>query len=714
MKLQTLGLLRERFFSDIPAPGTALDNLLTSLIGGKTYLSEDLTFLRDVAQISQSPVDDTYDEVVLTLDTELQKLRGILPTEEDFSYIKPIRTIKNRFDEFNLTTGIPRFQGGNGLTRRTYSWYSVYPSTSSLPEMFDSSVFTNITPVFTDTFWGRGNISFASGVMSPALTGLGGIQVFSGFFRPTQSGIHRFNILSTTTGGVVVELANDESVNMLTSTTYFVPTSSSQGNDLSIATQPLEKFRFYNIRIYFLRSPENVESDPTHNASLKLVQPISTSSVNFYYDFLYDENYLSNISGELIDFYDNKLPMGGTNFHTHDENQVESFAIGGKSFSDYKEVLTTKRLIISYTPPKLYSTVVATKTGALIQGTNYITGIANTADIRVGDLILNGSKDLPDFTYVKEVVNSTTVFTTKNILVSHSTDTLFFIDHRGLKGYTQNYNIFTTPTHYLTPSAYKGEAYKPKDVILHKDINDTNVYTTISAISSDGSIFISSSFLQTPSNNEPVLLYYRGGIRNLALSSYCTSDNNLQLVSANTTLYADANTDILTIDSDNIIDYDGNKIDINILATTNSSLSAYKVNYSTAIPDDTYITAIYDTNKITLSKLLIEPISDQSTLIISLSTPTMPVSGAPKYECFVPTVAAAPFFTVSAGIETPPMSSIDISNRTLTVEAILYEDNASTSRIKTTPLQPRLNALIPIKDRDGLTLFLIASAIPES
>ena len=712
MGIQTQGLLRNKNFGDIINPTIALNNLLTTLASGAVYLKDDLDFLENISQIDQSEVDNTLgNQEFISLDSQLAKLLNIVKLNENSEIIRPVSTLKNRFDSLNLTIGEPRFQGGNGLTRRTYEWSSVYPSITSIPVEFDSNVFEDgPLPVETDIFWGRGSISFKTTLMARSLNKIEGIQTFTGFLKPYQSGEHRFIIRSGSNGGVVIELTNEKGQSMLSSPIYYKPNFDNP-TGLNTTTFPLEKFKFYNIKIYFLRSPETVKRDLKHQASISFYQPVLfNTNGTFYYDFLYDESYLSNLKGKLGNFYDNKLPIMGTNFHSYDNN-VEQFSVGGGAPASYKAMLTTGALTVNYTPPKLYSTTVIAKTGNLAASRNYITGINDTSDIQVGNLVLNGSKNLSSFAYVQEIINESSVFLTKDSPVSMSYEPLYFVKHKGLKGYTQDYSISNTTSLSVFKgiTKYRGDAVKPRDVVLHNSLT-VGGFTSVSAISSDGSIIVNRPFLNTLTTNQPLVVYYRGGIDNISLDGYCTGGNVLQLVTARTTADSSPGTSTLTIDPNSIFDYEGNRISVAYLATTNAAISAYQVNYDAAIPNNTRIINSSG-NTITLSKNLDQAIRSGTALNISLSTPSRPALSAVRYECFPPGETVSPFVGTTQGLATPAMSGVDIKLKTATFNNFVFIDNDTVANTNTIPngTTPNINALLTVKDINDLTLFLIAS-----
>jgi hypothetical protein len=356
-----------------------------------------------------------------------------------------------------------------------------------------------------------------------------------------------------------------------------------------------------------------------------------------------------------------------------------------------------------------YSLTVVETTGRLRQGTNYIDNISDTSDIRVGDLVLSHTKVLSDFTYVKEVIDTGSVFLTKEIPVSVNNETLYFIDHRGLKGYTQDYSVINGDIRAFRINDYKGDLYKPKDVIIHSDLGNS-VYNTVTLLSSDGSMIIQESFSSlTPTNNQPLLFYYHSGIKNISLSGYCVGN----IFSTRTILNASLGANTLSIDADNIYNYQGDRVDIRSLSSDDIALSAYGIKYDDiSIPIDTYITAVSpDDNTITLSNPITEIIRADSVLSISLSTPYNSTNLF-KDECFAPGGSPSPFKTTDIGLTTPAMSGIDIGSNTVAFNSLILNNINTQANVQQAPLNGQVNALIPIRDINNTSLFLIASTSP--
>ena len=108
-----IGLRRDQNFADLTSPTNALENLLDKLIDdtGSTFLASDLnaianTFAEgltnsDYLKIAQSSVETTTpDGTTLPFDPRI--------------------TYQNRLDKIQIFSGIPRLNGGDGLTANNY------------------------------------------------------------------------------------------------------------------------------------------------------------------------------------------------------------------------------------------------------------------------------------------------------------------------------------------------------------------------------------------------------------------------------------------------------------------------------------------------------------------------------------------------------------------------------------------------------------------
>ena len=138
-----IGLRRDFNFSDLSDPKEALNNLLDTLIDdvNSTFISEDLDAIRNV--FAEGLDSDGYQKVVGSA-VETTDNNGINQA------IIPRITYQNRLDKFEVISGEPRLNGGNGLTANYFNEDQVQNTTE---------VFTGISTggaIPSDNFLGRG------------------------------------------------------------------------------------------------------------------------------------------------------------------------------------------------------------------------------------------------------------------------------------------------------------------------------------------------------------------------------------------------------------------------------------------------------------------------------------------------------------------------------------------------------------------------------
>ena len=691
-QIETFGLVRDNNLADIADATSSLSYMLTQLVG-KSYTSFDLDFLRDISTYSQ-------------LSIQLPKIRNIILTDilspTLSKPIRPLVTFKNRLDRYKIVTGEPNFHGGSGLTCNYYSWSQIYPSLVNLPTTFNKGVFDGKQSAFTEIFWERGVIDYGDTVTS-AVTTAEGIVKYTGFFKPVATGRHSFGINSDTTGSVIIELTDLNGNNVLITNNKYTPGS----GGVTIITKALEKFKFYNISIYYFKSPNQVITTPRNILSIYLQTPILRTGL--LYNYLYDENYINKSTGTFGNYYNNKLPLGGTNFFDKTTAGAEYYSLGGNLSADYKALLTRGKIIINYKPPKLYTDVVKEKPGiALNAGEILITDIPDTSDLRVGNLVLNSSKTLNPFTYIKEIVDSTTVLLNLSAPTSHSSNTIYFIEQKGLKGYTLGYTPDVSLSAFKNLSSFNGDplVYREGDVVISKN-NSATGYTRISGTPTSSLVKLDNYIVNT-GHTDFLLFYYKSGLQNITLNGYCSGSSVLPIL--NTTNSVSVSTGSSTIYINDLYDYDGKQVNIQDLVTTDVNISAYRIDYAlneAAISYNTYITNVDSVSKaITLSKPTVGVIKAGNSILISLSTPSNPASNNPKYVCFAPGDTSAPFIATLNGIETPSLSSINLNRLAIEFKALKIQDTDSSSIIDIADVTPSYSKTLRVTDSKGTPLLL--------
>ena len=684
-QIETYGLVRDKNLSDVRNPQGALTHLLTQLVG-KQYTSEDLEFIKNL-----SVYNDLNEKLTKIADIVIDNINTNAPT-------RPLITFKNRIDKYKLITGEPNFFGGRGLVCRYYNWDAIYQTETSLVTPFVSSVFDNKIPAQTEIFWERGNIDFGPNI-STNINKPTGIATYTGLFKTTITGEHVFRVNSASTGNIIIELTNMDGDNYIVTSNRYDPFT-----PIEIKTKVLEKFTFYKIKIYWFKSPDLTTSNPSNILDIRLKLPYTNSFIGLHYGYLYPEGYNERNIGAVGDFYTNKLPTGGTNFFDKRADDTENYSLGNGLSADYRALLTRGRVTINYTPPKNYTDAVTSKADVNLSASSIIiTGIPTTNDIGVGNLVLSQSKTIPPFTYVKDIVNGNTVSLNKELTANANNDTLYFIDQKGLKGYILNY----TPNVALSAFESLGQLYGDEKNLAAGDVvisdNNTTNYTRISSVLT--SSIVLNKTIRNIGHTDFVLFYYKSGLQNLSLDGFCAGVGSLPVL--NGISKTDTLNNSTTISINSLVDYEGKKVNLANLQTTNTAISVYRIDYSGGIPNNTYVTAVNaPAETITISQPTVGVIKSGSSILFSLSTPLKPATDTPKYTCFAPGDTSAPFFASLDGIETPLLSSIDMGLKILEFKSLNLIDSTNSAVSGINPNTATFNNKLRVTDSNGRSLDL--------
>ena len=179
-----VGLRRDNNFGDLSDPTEGLNNLLDTLIDdvGATFISEDLDAIRNV--FASGLTSSEYRNFIGSA-VEETDINGINNT------VFPRITYQNRLDKFEVSSGIPRLNGGNGLTAKYFNADQVENI-----DVAGSDIFTGITTggtIDSDTFWEAGQFEYTGKIHPQLVNSAGGAQ-WEGFFVPTQTGQYSFSI----------------------------------------------------------------------------------------------------------------------------------------------------------------------------------------------------------------------------------------------------------------------------------------------------------------------------------------------------------------------------------------------------------------------------------------------------------------------------------------------------------------------------------------
>jgi hypothetical protein len=172
-----IGIRRNNNLGDLADTRSSLNNLLDTLVDGEssTFISEDLDAIRNIFSYNLS--SNSYRQIIGSR-AQFTNNNGV---NVDFL---PRITYQNQLDKFKVFSGIPRIAGGNGLTAKYYNFNGVLENT---PAIFSGA------PIKQDNFWEAGNFDYSQKIIPEAINVNGGVE-WSGYFIPTASGQHTFNV----------------------------------------------------------------------------------------------------------------------------------------------------------------------------------------------------------------------------------------------------------------------------------------------------------------------------------------------------------------------------------------------------------------------------------------------------------------------------------------------------------------------------------------
>jgi len=250
-----IGLRRDFNLSDLINPESALNNILRtdSMSDGDPFTVEDIApikniYVTDITASTFLTLDGIMVEFTQILTDPLTGLPQVDNSDNPVPY-KPYVKIKNRLDTVYFTTGEPFFFGGDGpiatyydaaniirepddlVTNKVYQIGDVVLSNNNIyrvvspnsitttvlshgsgiqdgflfervydnKEVFFNGTYDVITGeerTESDNFWERGFFLYGDKIRDSYLSTLGGVK-WNGYFKPTVSGTHRFQIRSS-------------------------------------------------------------------------------------------------------------------------------------------------------------------------------------------------------------------------------------------------------------------------------------------------------------------------------------------------------------------------------------------------------------------------------------------------------------------------------------------------------------------------------------
>ena len=558
MAYKRIGIRRDRNLGDLEDKTLSLNNLLNTLIDDTpAFISEDLDAIRNIFAYNLS--SSGYREIIGSR-VQFTNNNGV---NIDFL---PRITYQNRLDRLKLFSGVPRINGGNGLTAKYYNFNQVFENTVG--------IFSG-TPIKQDTFWEEGDFEYSQKIIPESINVNGGVE-WSGYFIPTVSGSHRFDIYTTAlmtfefeTEGYTSGIGTYTEHSRIGLSSTFVG-SGNVGNSITLATPSNTKFigigqSVSNAKIV---SGTLVENYNTSNGVINLTPP--SGSANAITSTITSENIVfSKAIGQetriihttyalekqrpyhirlryyipssfnaidvirslnmdvLIpksssddDLRYNYLYASDYDFSQSAKGEFNIFldnslpAGGGTlgspaSSSGYVKIKSTKKIDIKYAPKtSLAGITKATISGTTTNNTKVIS-ISDTSGIEIGNFIFGTG--IPENTIVSDIIINNFIITNVPSTASGST-TLTFIDHRGFV----KRGVGTISGTTLTLSSGNTTNLKNKMVVIG---NGVTQYTGITTTGSASAVTVSPS--QTVGVGTAFYFYQSRGLIDEGLAAFC-------------------------------------------------------------------------------------------------------------------------------------------------------------------------------------------------
>lgn len=560
MTYKRIGIRRDRNLGDLQDKGLSLNNLLDTLVDGtsSTFITEDLDAIRNIFAYNLS--SDGYRQIIGSR-VQFTNNNGV---NIDFL---PRITYQNRLDKLKIFSGIPRINGGNGLTAKYYNKNQVFENTAA--------VFSG-TPIKQDNFWEEGNFNYSGKITPEAVDVNGGVE-WSGYFIPTASGSHRFDIstsalmtLEFETEGYTSGIGTYTEHSRIGLSSTFVG-SGGVGNAITLATPSNTKFigigqsvsnanivvgtvvANYNTGtgVITFKPPSgsaNAITSTITSGNIVFSKAIGQDTQIFHTTYALEKqrryhfrlryyipssfnaiNVVRNINIDILrpgasmddalrynylygSDYDFSQSAKG-DFNIFLDNSI--LAGGGTTLgsssasSGYVKIKSTKKIDIKYSPKtSLVAITKATISGTTTNNTKVIS-IADTSGIEIGNFIFGTG--IPENTVVDDIIINTFIITSTASTAS-GTPTLTFIDHRGFVKRGVGSISGTT----LTLSSGNTTNLKSKMVVIG---NGVTQYTGITSIVSGTAVMVSPS--QTVGAGTTFYFYQSRGLIDEGLAAFC-------------------------------------------------------------------------------------------------------------------------------------------------------------------------------------------------
>ena len=560
-----IGIKRDDNLGDLSDKTSSLNNLLDTLVdqSSSTFISEDLDAIRNI--FSYGLTNANYRLIIgsKTVST------GSTGVNVDFL---PRITYQNRLDQFKVFAGIPRINGGNGLTAKYYNFNQVYENTVG--------VFSG-TPISTNNFWENGNFNYSQKITPDSINTNGGVE-WSGYFIPTSTGTHTFYVNTSAlmsfefeTEGYTSGIGTYTEQSRIGLTTTFTGSGTEFTNIITLSGGAVgiqtitrnigigqsvsnAKIRTGTVVKDYDRSSGVITLTPPVGFTTAITSTIASENIVFnkaigqntqisYTTYVLEAQRKYNIRAryyipQAIDAigvlrninFDITYPGGSgagelrfTNLYSSDynfSNDVKgtintfldnSILSGGGSIGStltsagYVKVKSTKKVDITYSPKTSLGEITkATTTGTTTNNTKIIS-ISNTDGIEVGNYIFGVG--ISTNTVVNEIIINNFIVAS-GISTSSGSTTLTFINHRGFVKRSVGSTSGTT----LTISSGNTTDLKTGMVVIG---SGTAQYTGITTTGSASAVTISPS--QTVGAGTTLYFYQSRGLVNEGLAAFC-------------------------------------------------------------------------------------------------------------------------------------------------------------------------------------------------
>jgi hypothetical protein len=745
------GLKRDSNLSDVPNKERALNNLLRDLRGSKpSFTLEDLDCLQELF-----PKGVTNED--------FRKLAGIavkfLNADPDSSVplgtslsFEPLVTLENRFDRAYFTVADPFFFGGDGLTAKYYDNDQIVRASAGVP----TSNFTGFSgdPVVINNNWEDGRFAYTNKITSEFLSLYGAVQ-WTGFFKPTVSGVHIFRISTTgfykfefddgsgnfdftfdqptqtfnynntnfNTGLITLndETKVDSSFNIIrvdsqgASSTLDSTIGETRERNITIP-YPLEEFKAYKIRLTFFIDEISIPNPEVNLFStekrffIRITDPDDRSSRRLNFKNLYDEIYFTNyVLGDFKDYVDKSIYFGGTKIGNR-------LTIGSTSAqqnsSNYANVSSLSKVITYYDPPKNTSNILNTKTLTTYTNQNGIVTFNNTdanktEGIEVGNYVIGTG--IPENTRVQEIIINTAVILDKTPTQSQSNVNLTFVNHRGFVG-TGIGNTTSGTNSISSITGLTNVNDVSQGLVVISPAYTGNDYVRL--ISYNGSTMTLTRNMNTTTTGGRFYVYYDVGLVNDSLKTFCQGVLAKRVVQPvgqlpqNDFTY-NPGTTVLTLSN---VDGLTTGMYIHLYPATPNTI--VNVNGVDEIRSTATITSIDTVNRtITVSSGLVSSITYTPATITNMTFTPSNVD-VNKEVCFIPSDTSPPFSATSEGLGTSQNVKLvtNYGGAVNTNAECIYERlfiNCTPSEVKPTMSQDTVTHLMPIRDRNNTLYYLL-------